>query len=92
MLCDGIPYARGMLSKSLNNYTKTATVEAQKQGVTIIAIGFGESKVAEIFHNHVALASIGQMEDTVLSVVKEVLRASQTGSKRTMVGGAGVRV
>ncbi|MCO4170223.1 hypothetical protein K8D10_00205 [Aeromonas veronii] len=92
MLCDGIPYARGMLSKSLNNYTVAATIEAQKQDVTIIAIGFGESKVAEIFHNHVALASIGQMEDVVLSVVREVLRASQTSSKCTMVGGAGVRV
>ncbi|MEV3802076.1 hypothetical protein RI528_00805 [Aeromonas veronii] len=92
MLCDGIPYARGMLSKSLNNYTVAATIEAQKQDVTIIAIGFGESKVAEIFHNHVALASIGQMEDVVLSVVREVLRASKTSSKCTMVGGAGVRV
>lgn len=91
MLCDGIPYARGMLSKSLNNYTVAATIEAQKQDVTIIAIGFGESKVADIFHNHVALASIGQMEDVVLSVVREVLRASQTSSKCTMVG-AGVRV
>ncbi|WP_162518381.1 cobaltochelatase CobT-related protein [Aeromonas veronii] len=92
MLCDGFPYARGMLSKSLNNYTIAATIEARKQDVTIIAIGFGESKVAEIFHNHVALASIGQMEDVVLSVVREVLKASQTSSKCTMVGGAGVRV
>jgi Cobalamin biosynthesis protein CobT VWA domain len=92
MLCDGIPYARGMLSKSLNQCTVAATIEAQKQDVTIIAIGFGESKVAEFFHNHVALVSIGQMEDVVLSVVKKVLRASQTGSKCTMVGGAGMRV
>ncbi|MBW3783808.1 hypothetical protein GL270_21680 [Aeromonas veronii] len=92
MLCDGIPYARGMHAKSLNNYTVTATIEAQRQGITLIAIGFGESKVAEIFHNHVALASIGQMEDVVLSVVKEVLRASQNNSKHTMVDGVGVRV
>ena len=36
--------------------------------------GFGESNVAAIFNNHVALGPIGQMEEVVLSVVKEVLR------------------
>lgn len=89
MLCDGIPFARGLLSNLLNRYTMAADIEARKHGVTIIAVGFGESKVADIFQSHVALGSIGQMEDVVLSVVKKVLKEAQIGTSSTMISRKG---
>lgn len=89
MLCDGIPFARGILSNQLNKYTIEADIEAMKQSVTIIAVGFGESKVADIFQTHVALGSIGHMEDVVLSVVSKVLKTTQKGTGRTILNRKG---
>lgn len=81
VLCDGIPLARGLEFKALIPMTKAAAEAAQAEGVSVIAVGFGESQVARLFSDHVTLGSIGQMEDAVLSIVKAVLTSTRKGKR-----------